>query len=403
MSDLFQSFFLGGFECATHRRKHDGTRVDVISASLHDVHASADYARCTAADIRTVREGTRWHRIESRPGSYDFSAELPRIRAARDAGVQVIWDLFHYGWPDGIDIFRPDFIRRFGRFSRAFAELIAGETDQVPLYAPVNEISFMTWAGGSAGLINPFRRRRGRELKRQLVHAAIEATEAVWAVDQRARIFHIDPVINIVADPAKPRDRTEARRYTRAQYDAWDMIAGRQCPELGGGPKYLDIVSVNFYDRNQWVHNGPHLRPGHALYRPFREILRDVHERYERPVFVAETGAEGEVRPLWLRYVGREARAALRAGIPLEGVCLYPILNHPGWDDDRHCHCGLWDYADHAGAREIFAPLERELVRQQRLLRHEQQLVQAFDPSNTDERADTGASASAVTPSERAA
>ncbi len=395
MTDLFQSFFLGGFECATHRRRNDGTRVDVVSSSQHDVHAAADYARCVAAGIRTVREGTRWHRIESRPGSYDFSAELPRIRAARDAGVQVIWDLFHYGWPDDIDIFRPEFVRRFGRFSRAFAEVISGETDQVPCYAPVNEISFVAWAGGSVGFINPFRNRRGQALKRQLARAAIEATEAVWSVDDRARIFHVDPVINIVADPARPQDRNAARRYTRTQYDAWDMIAGHQCPELGGDPKYLDVVGVNFYDRNQWVHKGIQLKPGHELYRPFREMLCDVYERYQRPVFVAETGTEGEVRPLWLRYVGREVRAALRAGVPLQGVCLYPILNHPGWDDDRHCHCGLWDYANDAGAREIFAPLERELTRQQNLLRREQQLVQALDSSNTD--------VGAVTPSERAA
>ncbi|MGI8548702.1 MAG: beta-glucosidase [Gemmatimonadaceae bacterium] len=403
MTDLFQSFFLGGFECATHRRKHDGARLDVISASQHDVHAAADYARCAAAGILTVREGTRWHRIESRPGSYDFSSELPRIRAARDAGVQVIWDLFHYGWPDDIDIFRPDFVDRFGRFSRAFAELIADETDQVPLYAPVNEISFTAWAGGSAGFINPFRRRRAPELKRQLVRAAIQATESVWSVDQRARIFHVDPVINIVADPARPQDRTAARRYTRSQYDAWDMIAGRQHPEIGGDPKYLDVIGVNLYDRNQWIHNGMHLRPGHALYRPFRDILRDVYERYDRPLFVAETGTEGEARPLWLRYMGREARAALRSGIPLQGLCLYPILNHPGWDDDRHCHCGLWGYADDVGAREIFAPLERELIRQQRLLRLEQQSVQVIESSNTDATAQATGDPRANTPSEQAA
>lgn len=356
-------------------------RLDVVSGSGHDVHAAADYARCVAAGIMTVREGIRWHRIESRPGSYDFSCELSRIRAAREAGVQVIWDLFHYGWPDDIDIFRPEFVHRFARFSRAFAELIANETDGVPFYAPVNEISFMAWAGGAEGFINPFRRRRGRELKAQLVHAAIEATEAVWSVDSNARIMHIDPVINIVADPNRPQDRAAARRYALAQYEAWDMIAGRTCPELGGAPKYLDIVGVNFYDRNQWIHNGPTVKPGHPLYRPFREILCDVYHRYQRPVLVAETGTENEARALWLRYIGREVRAALRAGVPLEGLCLYPIVNHPGWDDDRHCHCGLWSYSDDTGAREAFAPLEREMKRQQSLLERERQLaeVQAHD------------------------
>ena len=49
------------------------------------------------------------------------------------------------------------------------------------------------------------------------------------------------------------------------------------------------------------------------------------------------------------------------------GLCLYPIVNHPGWDDDRHCTNGLWDYADEAGHREIFAPLAEELKHQQQL------------------------------------
>jgi hypothetical protein len=109
-----------------------------------------------------------------------------------------------------------------------------------------------------------------------------------------------------------------------------------------------------------------------------------VHERYGRPLFVAETGTEGDARPSWLRYVASEARAALHAGVPLEGICLYPILNHPGWENDRHCHCGLWDYADHTGAREIYEPLERELTWQQRLYEQERPFAQTLAPAVAD-------------------
>jgi hypothetical protein len=139
-------------------------------------------------------------------------------------------------------------------------------------------------------------------------------------------------------------------------------------PQVGGDPKYLDIVGVNYYNDNQWIHGGPRIHRGHPLYRPFHEILREVHARYQRPLFVAETGTEGDGRPEWLRYIGGEVRAAMRAGVPLEGVCLYPILNHPGWDDDRHCQNGLLDFAaDASGARGVCAPLAHELARQQEL------------------------------------
>jgi hypothetical protein len=47
---------------------------------------------------------------------------------------------------------------------------------------------------------------------------------------------------------------------------------------------------------------------------------------------------------------------------------LYPIVNHPGWEDDRHCYNGLFDYADDWGDRKAFQPLAIELARQQQFV-----------------------------------
>src|SRR5688500_2929713 len=115
----FQSFFLGGVECSTHRRR-DGRRLDVIAATAHDV-AAADYAQLAEHGIRTARDGFRWHLIERRPGRYDFSSARPMLRAARETGTQVLWDLLHFGWPDDLDPLGPAFVRRFARFARACA------------------------------------------------------------------------------------------------------------------------------------------------------------------------------------------------------------------------------------------------------------------------------------------
>jgi hypothetical protein len=96
-------------------------------------------------------------------------------------------------------------------------------------------------------------------------------------------------------------------------------------------------------------------------------MLREAWERYRRPLVVAETGAQGEARGPWLAHIGDEVRAAQRAGIPILGVCLYPVLDYPGWDDDRHCEVGLWGYADETGGRPLYRPLAEELRRQQQL------------------------------------
>ncbi|HEX3035318.1 MAG TPA: glycosyltransferase [Thermodesulfobacteriota bacterium] len=274
--------------------------------------------------------------------------------------------------------------------TRAFITILVNETDAVPFIAPINEISFFSWAGADVGCLNPFIQGRGFELKVQLVRATIEAIEATWDVTPTARIIHTDPVINIVADTRRPHERRVAEERCHFQYQAWDMICGRLLPQLGGNEKYLDIIGVNYYPNNQWIHGGPHIHrrtksmPSSEIsyfydhltqsspsisypanqYRHFRYLLQEVYERYGRPMFVAETGAEDEARPDWLCYIGREVRAAKREGVPIEGVCLYPIINHPGWDDDRHCHNGLWDYPDDRGGREIYEPLARELSRQ---------------------------------------
>ena len=384
-SSVFQSFWMGGFECSTHRLsrrkslgRFAGTRLDLIESTRHYEFAAEDYARLQTVGMRTARDGVRWHLIEKPALRYDFSSLVPMLRAARQTKTQVIWDLLHYGWPDGLNIWSASFIDRFERFARAVAGVVLEETGGPIFITPVNEISFVSWGGGDAGFLNPFGKGRGPELKAQLVRAAIAAIEAVREVDPGARICHAEPIIHIASDPDYPDEAPAAEAYRQAQFQAWDMLCGRFCPELGGRPEYLDVLGVNYYSNNQWIHQDPDvpgsrrrkdvlLPPSHPLHRPVREMLREVYERYRRPIFIAETGIEGDARPSWLRYIGQEARAASAAGVELEGLCLYPIIDYPGWGDDRHCYSGLWGYADDEGRREIYEPLAEELAHQQTL------------------------------------
>lgn len=364
LPSLFDSFFLGGFECSTHRRD-DGLRLDLVDSTGHARWASQDYAALRRHGIRSARDGLRWHLIESTAGHYDWSSFLPQLRAAEQAGVQVIWDLCHYGWPDGIDIWRPEFVERFARFAAAAARVIREESDRVPFYSPLNEMSFWAWAGGEVGYFSPLGQGRGDELKQQLVRASIAAIEAIRGVEPRARFVQVDPVIHVVPRINRADAQAEAERYRLAQFQAWDMLAGLQWPGLGGRPEYLDIVGVNYYPNNQWFAGGGTLWRGEPGYRPFSGILAEVYQRYRRPLLVAETGAEGEQRAEWLRYVGEQVRLALQRGLPLEGICLYPVLDYPGWTDDRHCQTGLLGYADAGGERPVCGLLADELREQQ--------------------------------------
>jgi beta-glucosidase/6-phospho-beta-glucosidase/beta-galactosidase len=386
---LFDSYFLAGFECSTHRTRQ-GQRLDLLAMTGHDRAVAEDYRWMVRHGIRTVRDGVRWHLIERSSSRYDWSSFLSMLHASRNVGVQVIWDLCHYGWPDDLDIWAPAFVERFSLFARAVAELIHNETEAIPFYCPVNEISFWAWAGAEVALFNPLAHRRGPVLKDQLVRAAVGAIEAIWSVDPRARIVHADPLIHVLPRADRPQDRKQAEVARQAQFEAWDMLSGRLSPELGGHPKYLDILGVNYYSDNQWFLGGGTIELGQPLYRPFRDILSEVYQRYERPFFVAETGAESRARVPWVRYVTGEVHAAVASGIPIEGICLYPIVDYPGWDNGRHCEVGLLGPLDHQGRRAVYQPLADELSRQQvifdDLFRNRQQQVDVTDVGVHDPR-----------------
>jgi hypothetical protein len=363
MAPLVDGVFLGGFECSCHRHA-DGRRLDLLAATRHAELAAGDYARLRAAGMTACREGVPWVKIEGPGGEYDFSSIAPLVTAAREAGMQVMWDLMHFGWPDDVDVFRPSFPARLARYAGAFARWLSSETDQTPMVTPVNEMSFLAWAAGDVRIMYPFEAARGVELKAQLVRATIEAIEAVRAVAPGARFVQPEPVIRIHALRSQPKTWRRVESDNLLQYQAWDMLSGRVWPSLGGHPKYLDIIGVNFYPDNQFTIDGTTILRDDLRYTPFRELLLGVWERYRRPMLVSETGAEGDARPPWLRYVASQCVTAMEAGCELHGVTWYPIVNHPGWDDERHCLNGVWDYPDEGGGRDVYRPLLAEIHRQ---------------------------------------
>jgi beta-glucosidase/6-phospho-beta-glucosidase/beta-galactosidase len=338
---------MGGFEGACHINRF-GTRLDLIAATQHDVQAAADYRLVRAVGMATVRDGVRWPAVEH-GGSYDFSSFVPMLRAALAEQVQVIWTLCHYGWPDDLDVFSAAWVDRFARYCGAVARVVADHTDQIPLYSPINEISFLSWAAGDVGgFIHPHARERGNELKRQLVRGAAAGIDAIWNVDRRARIVHVDPVIKVFPRRDRPDLVAEALQYDQSQFEAWDMLSGRTEPQLGGRPEYLDVMGLNFYHSNQWEHGGDRLRwedePRDERWVPLHQLLAGLYQRYQRPICLGETSHFGSGRARWIREIGKEVAAALRAGVPVEGICLYPVIDRPDWEDANHWHnSGLFD------------------------------------------------------------
>ena len=160
---LFNSFFMAGFECSSHRRK-DGVRLDLIRATAHDTHALADYQRCAELGIYTIRDGLRWHLIERQRGEYDWSSWITALEAGKAAGVQIIWDMFHYGSPDFIDQGSSGFIDGYAAFAAEAVRIHRSVTGSAPLICPIEEWMVQTPFGTRRGSRHQSHARRGTGL-----------------------------------------------------------------------------------------------------------------------------------------------------------------------------------------------------------------------------------------------
>ncbi|WP_240965070.1 glycosyltransferase [Acidovorax sp. SRB_24] len=385
---LFRSFWMGGYEGADHVNSQGVP----LRTNHHNGHArwyAHDYAAAARLGLRTVRESIGWRAGTRCDGTLDVQRLQRLADAAQRHGLQVVWTLHHYGLPPGVDFFAPGFAPRFADFCDRVARALRGRSDAPPVFQPINEISFLSWAVGSSDLVHPYRggsAQRGYELKCRLVAAALQGCDALWATEPRARMVHTDPLIHVVPDTACPapdgsgdpearaRWAAEAQALTESQFEAWDMLCGRREPGLGGAPRYLDVLGINYYHSNQWAHPSNqrlHWHLGDARRRGLDALLATVWQRYGRPLFIAETGHVGAGRARWLDDVARAAERALSQGVPLQGICLYPLLDRPDWEDPTHWHrSGLWEVPQAAAAfrRVLDFPYARQLRRWQRAL-----------------------------------
>jgi beta-glucosidase/6-phospho-beta-glucosidase/beta-galactosidase len=353
---------MAGFECSSHRRA-DGLRLDLIRSTGHEGCALEDYRACRDLGLTTIRDGLRWHLIEHERESYDWSSWLPMVAAAESAGVEIIWDLCHYGFPDHLELASDEFAEAFARFAGEAVRLDRKVTGRAALVCPMNEISYFAWAVNTGYFPRLEQEKRGW-LKRRLVHAALMAAKAARDADPEVRFFWAEPLINILPRSSAAEDRERAEELRLAQFEAYEMLLGIRDPELGGGPWAADALGFNFYPDNQWIEGGSTIPLGHHEFRPLSEMLIEAYDRFRKPIFISETGSEKSARSAWFHYVAEEVRDAKARGVPVEGICIYPITAFPGWDDSRHAEVGLFSTPHSDGKRRVDRRLKAELERQ---------------------------------------
>lgn len=363
---IFPTFFMGGFECSTFIWQ-DGERKDYVAATGHDRHLESDYSAVMSLGIGVVREAIRWPQVDLGNGSYDWASVKAVQDVATKCNITPIWDLCHYGFPQECDPFSEECLGRFVSYCRAAAELVTNTAEGPYFFTPINEITFFSAAATELGWMYPFAKGREEELKRALCRMAIEGAKAIRSVHPDARMVHVDPMVHAVPPADRPdlADEAWAEAYKKA-YEGFDMLSGRHAPELGGSPEILDIVGVNVYHYSQVVLKEDKgrevLGPRDPRRKPLSEMLKYAWDRYHRPIIIGETSGFKETRAEWLKMTMEECLKALNAGVDLQGVCLYPVVDLPDWWTQKWAKIGIYDVADASDLERVpCAPYIEEL------------------------------------------
>lgn len=342
----FNSFFWGGFECADHINR-SGDRINLLAETGHDQRVREDYQLLRNIGVLTVREGICWSKAEKAPYSYDFSEVKIRIEAADELGIQQIWDLCHFGYPDDLIPTHPKFTERFASICKAFAIFFKQVTHQRLFVVPINEISFLSWHSGDVRGTVPFAIHSGFDIKYHLCKATIKGIEALKDTDPNCQVLLVEPMIHI--HPKIGETNEGLWQLNEDQYQAMDIIMGRMCPELGGTTGHADFLGYNYYHDCQWEHGGapipwPDLDHTVSRRKPFSRLLKKAYERYKKPVILSETGHFDERRAQWIQEISDQCLEAEAMGVDIRGICIYPIIERPDWDNLSHLHkAGLWD------------------------------------------------------------
>lgn len=302
----FAGFWMGGFEGAD-AVDDSGCTLDLARDSGHLARLEEDHRRAAQAGLRGVRENIGWRVSEDGDGHIDLGRALRVQASARRHGLQVLWTLVHHGLPQGLSLHDDALVSRLARFADEVARVLGpGEGTLPSVFTPIHGIGLL--GGGCC------------DKTRRLVRAALAAMVAIERRLPHARFLHVEPLAGDGSGPTP--------------WQVWDLIAGRAEPALGGRPRWLDLIGV---------HHGP--AGGDARPRRLRTLLAETWLRYHRPLLLAETGAgdPGPGRAAHLHDTASEVRHAQAVGVPVLGLCLYPLVDRPDAQLPQRWHRnGLW-------------------------------------------------------------
>lgn len=347
-----------GLECSHLRVR---SRVwDQVNLTGHD-QRPGDIDLLRRLGAKAVRYPVLWGRAGTTDAATDGAAATTRVASLMDAGMAPIVGLLHHGYgPRGQDPRDPDWPAAVARYAATMAR-------GVPAWAflPVNEPLTTARFGGLYGLWPPYAKDEGVFADLLLAHA--EAARLAARAIRRAQ-----PSALIIANEdcgrteGAPVLRSLVEHYELRRWLAFDLLSGRVDREhpfwstlagtrrrrylldgLLGEPEIPDVLGIDYYvtsDRYLLPSKGSDSngRSGFIdveLVRVdrgevgFRRPIREVWERYRRPVALTEVHLAGEPHDqvTWWAEAWADAVDAVACGIPVLGVTAWAAFGALDW------------------------------------------------------------------------
>lgn len=227
------------------------------------------YGLASRHGIARARDGLPWRHDP-----------VPRLAAARDAGLSVVWDLTHFDPP-------PDPVGHARRVA------LGAAADRPLWICPVNEPSLSPRLCGM-GL-------------HDAVRMGIEMVRVAKDHHPDVRVLVTDPITGI-------GDR---------QFAATDAL-------VGSG--FVDVVGVNYYPHTRRAGLAKVLTKTARRYRlPVMVAETSWHDGHPVHRRLHPEWRKGD----WLRHVLGEIEVAVGRGAAIAGLCWYPFVDCPPWNAPR--------------------------------------------------------------------
>jgi hypothetical protein len=292
-------------------------RQDEVELIRHAEFLDVDYRLMVEAGCIGLREAARWYL--SNPGQDTYRWDwLDRVVSESERnGLKLYLDLWHYGYPDWMDILAPDAPCQFAEFARQ----IAKRYPSLQYYCVCNEPSLLVELGGRQGQWSPFLRDEEPSMfRRQICRMIIDASKAILDVRPDA--------VLAIPEPWHATDTVSED----VQATVLDTVLGLRDPELGGCNDLVTIIGLNHYRD--------------STLPPFHRLLVNAQERWPtKPLWVTETSGPptGWQQAEWFWWMLAETRLARMSGASIDVFTWAPAISMYDWVDETfQLENGIW-------------------------------------------------------------